>query len=84
MLGDVVFALLVVTLLFLSVKVVGKHERVGIMRLGRFAGVRGPGVVWVLPFLDTVTRVNLDREIQGWQSLSAEELAGEIQRRLTT
>ncbi len=83
MLGGAVFALFVVTFLLLSVRVVGQHERVAIMRLGQFLGVRGPGVVWLLPFLDRATRVDLDREIQGWQSLSAEELAREIERRLT-
>jgi regulator of protease activity HflC (stomatin/prohibitin superfamily) len=68
----------------LSVRVVGEHERLVIERLGVFIGIRGPGMVWVLPFLDKATRINLDRDIPNWRSLSTEQLAPEIQRRLTT
>jgi regulator of protease activity HflC (stomatin/prohibitin superfamily) len=81
--SDVILPLVVLILLLLSLRVVGEQERLAIVRLGRFVGIRGPGVVWVLPFLDKTTRINLDRDIPNWRSLSAEQLAGEIERRLT-
>ena len=67
-----------------SVRVVGEHERLAIQRLGQFVGIRGPGVVLVLPFLDRTTRIRLERDIPNWQSLSTEQLTKEIERRLTT
>ncbi len=66
-----------------GLRVVGEKERVAIMRLGRFVGVRGPGVVWVIPYLDTTTRIDLDQEIPYWQGLSTEELNAEIERHVT-
>jgi len=60
--------------LLLGLRVVEKKERVSIMRLGRFLGVRGPGVVWVLPCLDRTTRINLDRDLPYWPSLSTGKL----------
>ncbi len=75
-------AILIVALL--GVHVVGERERVAIMRLGRFMGIRGPGVVWAVPFLDAITRVNLEREVPNWRTLSPEQLEAEINRRLTS
>jgi regulator of protease activity HflC (stomatin/prohibitin superfamily) len=73
-----------VILAMLSVRVVGEDERLAIMRLGQFIGVRGPGIVWVIPVLDKTTRISLERDIPQWRSLSTEQLTNEIQRRLTT
>ncbi len=67
-----------------SVRVVAEQERLAIQRLGQFVGIRGPGMVWVLPFIDRTTRIRLDRDIPNWQSLSTEQLTKEIERRLTT
>jgi regulator of protease activity HflC (stomatin/prohibitin superfamily) len=67
----------------LGVRVVGEKERLAVMRLGRSIGVRGPGMVWVIPVLDKTTRVSLEREIPQWRSLSTEQLTNEIERRLT-
>jgi regulator of protease activity HflC (stomatin/prohibitin superfamily) len=38
-----------------SPKVAQQWERAIVLRLGRFAGLRGPGLFWVVPFLDTVS-----------------------------
>jgi regulator of protease activity HflC (stomatin/prohibitin superfamily) len=73
-----------VILAILGVRVVGEGERLAIMRLGQFIGVRGPGIVWVIPVLDKTTRVSLERDIPQWRSLSTEQLTNEIERRLTT
>ncbi len=73
-----------IILAILSVRVVGEDERLAIMRLGQFIGIRGPGVVWVIPVVDKTTRINLDREIPRWRSLSTEQLANEIERHVTT
>ena len=51
----------VVALIFLSaaIKVVREYERVGVFRLGRFVGLRGPGLVLIIPFIENVRKVDL-------------------------
>ncbi len=81
---DIVLGLVGLALIGLSVRVVGDQERLAVLRLGRFIGTRGPGVVWILPFVDKAIRIKLDRDVPDWRSLSTEQLAKEIERRLTT
>ncbi len=38
-----------------SPKVAQQWERAVVLRLGRFVGLRGPGLFWIVPFVDTVT-----------------------------
>src|SRR5204863_5264674 len=36
-------------------RIAQQWERGVVLRLGRFAGLRGPGLFWVMPFIDSVT-----------------------------
>jgi regulator of protease activity HflC (stomatin/prohibitin superfamily) len=36
-------------------RVAQQWERAVVLRLGRFVGLRGPGLFWIVPFLDTVS-----------------------------
>jgi len=36
-------------------RVARQWERAVVLRLGRFVGLRGPGLFWVAPFIDTVS-----------------------------
>lgn len=38
----------------LSPRVANQWERAVVLRLGRYVGLRGPGLFWVIPFVDTV------------------------------
>ena len=40
----------------MSPRVARQWERAIVLRLGRFIGLRGPGLFWIFPFVDTVTR----------------------------
>lgn len=40
-----------------SPKVASQWERAVILRLGKFAGMRGPGLFWITPFLETVSAI---------------------------
>ena len=40
----------------LSPRVAQQWERVVVLRLGRFVGLRGPGLFWIVPFIDVVAR----------------------------
>jgi regulator of protease activity HflC (stomatin/prohibitin superfamily) len=48
-----------IILFFLSVKIVQEYDRGVIFRLGRYAGVRGPGLIFLIPFIETMTKVTL-------------------------
>lgn len=49
----------VIFLLFSSVKVVQEYERGVIFRLGRFVGAKGPGIFFIVPFIDRMMKVDL-------------------------
>ena len=51
--------LVLVILFFLSVKIVQEYDRGVIFRLGRYVGVRGPGLILLIPFIETMTKVTL-------------------------
>jgi regulator of protease activity HflC (stomatin/prohibitin superfamily) len=55
----VIIAVVVIILLSAAIKVVREYERVGVFRLGRFVGLRGPGLVLIIPFIETVRKVDL-------------------------
>ena len=39
-----------------SPRVAQQWERAVVLRLGRFMGLRGPGLFWIVPFVDVITR----------------------------
>jgi regulator of protease activity HflC (stomatin/prohibitin superfamily) len=51
----------VVLLLFAwnAIRVVPEYQRMVVLRLGRSIGQKGPGIVWVIPFVDKIVRVDL-------------------------
>ena len=54
----------------LAIKVVRQWEKVAVLRLGRYIGMRGPGVFWIIPVVDTLTAY-VDQRIRA-TSVSAE------------
>jgi regulator of protease activity HflC (stomatin/prohibitin superfamily) len=52
----VVAAVLLGIIASVSPKVAQQWERAVVLRLGRFTGLRGPGLFWIVPFVDSVTR----------------------------
>ncbi|MDM8528937.1 slipin family protein [Anaerolineales bacterium HSG24] len=54
------FMAIIVAFLFLqAVRVVKEYERGVIFRLGRFAGSKGPGLFFLVPFIDIMSKVDL-------------------------
>jgi regulator of protease activity HflC (stomatin/prohibitin superfamily) len=39
-----------------SPKIAKQWERAVVLRLGRYVGLRGPGLFWIVPYIDSVTR----------------------------
>lgn len=43
----------------MAVKIMPEYERAVLFRLGRLVGVRGPGLILIIPFIDQITRISL-------------------------
>uniref|UniRef100_A0A7J2U205 Slipin family protein n=1 Tax=Ignisphaera aggregans TaxID=334771 RepID=A0A7J2U205_9CREN len=60
--GLFILLIIVMVILSKSVKVVKEWERMIILRLGKYVGIRGPGIVFLVPFIDrgivVDTRIN--------------------------
>ena len=54
-----VIAVVVIILLSAAIRIVQEYERGGVFRLGRFVGLRGPGLVFLIPFIERIQKVDL-------------------------
>lgn len=50
---------LILVLISMAVKIVQEYERGVIFRLGRLVGAKGPGLFFIIPFIDRMTKVDL-------------------------
>jgi regulator of protease activity HflC (stomatin/prohibitin superfamily) len=50
----IIAVIIILVLLALSIKIVNQWERVIVLYLGRYVGIRGPGLVLIIPFLNTI------------------------------
>ena len=57
--AGIVLAGIVILFLATSIKIVQEYERGVIFRLGRCVGAKGPGVFFIIPVLDKITKINL-------------------------
>lgn len=55
----IILAIFVLILLAASVRVVNEYERGVVFRLGRYVGVRGPGLILLIPFIERMVKVEL-------------------------
>jgi regulator of protease activity HflC (stomatin/prohibitin superfamily) len=51
--------IMAVPLFFIAIRIVQEYERGVIFRLGRMVGTRGPGLRFILPFVDRMVKVDL-------------------------
>jgi len=54
-----VIAVVVIILLGNSLKIAREYERGAVFRLGRFVGLRGPGLIFLIPFIERMVKVDL-------------------------
>ncbi len=57
----VILIVLIIIVIFLSmsIKIVREYERAVVFRLGRLLGAKGPGIFFIIPFVDNFIRVDL-------------------------
>jgi regulator of protease activity HflC (stomatin/prohibitin superfamily) len=54
------FILLAIVVLLLSgLRICQEYQRSIIFRLGRFQSIKGPGLYWIIPFIDAQQRVDI-------------------------
>ncbi|NOZ48956.1 MAG: slipin family protein [Chloroflexi bacterium] len=53
------FLLVALLIVSAAIKIVQEYERGVVFRLGRFAGVRGPGLILLIPFIERMVKVDL-------------------------
>lgn len=59
---ETVFIVVVMLFLAFSMRVVTEQQRIALFRRGRYAGLKGPGIVIVVPLLDRECKINLGDE----------------------
>ena len=52
----IVFLLLILSA---SIKIMPEYQRIVIFRLGRLAGIKGPGLVFIIPIIDRIIKLDL-------------------------
>jgi regulator of protease activity HflC (stomatin/prohibitin superfamily) len=66
-LGDFAFyiPLIVLALIFVSaaVKILREYERAVVFTLGRFTGVKGPGLILLVPYVQQMVRTDLRTQV---------------------
>jgi regulator of protease activity HflC (stomatin/prohibitin superfamily) len=51
--------IIVIGLILSSIKIVKEFERLVVFRLGRLVGARGPGVIFIFPFINRANKIDL-------------------------
>lgn len=61
MIGVLIVFIVIFFLVFIAsgVRVIKEYERAIVFRLGRFVGIKGPGIFWVIPGIDKTNTVDL-------------------------
>ncbi len=59
MVGPIVFILFVLFILVNTIKILREYERGVVFRLGRLVGVRGPGLIILIPLFEKMVKVSL-------------------------
>jgi len=81
-LATAVFSLVVLYLLIKTDRRVPDDVRCVVYRLGKYAGILGPGRHIVVPFVDKVTEVRLDHQLPSWRGLTEAEITDALERQL--
>ncbi|MCX8126208.1 MAG: SPFH domain-containing protein, partial [Dehalococcoidia bacterium] len=55
----VVVVLVLIIILSAAIRIVQEYERGVIFRLGRYVGIRGPGLVFLIPFIERMQKIGL-------------------------
>ncbi|UCE13180.1 MAG: slipin family protein [Candidatus Heimdallarchaeota archaeon] len=68
-----VAGLLILIYLLSGIKIVKEWERAPVLRLGRYTGLRGPGIFWIIPGIDKIPSI-ISTRIQTYSFRSEQSL----------
>ena len=57
--SPLVIILVIVAILLSGVRIAQEYERAIVFRLGRFVGTRGPGLYWIIPFIERQQTIDI-------------------------
>ena len=77
--GPPIFLVLMILIIW-GARVLRENERAVIFRLGLPVVTRGPGIIYVIPLMERMIRVNLDKQLPGWRGMLNEDLKQKIQK----
>ena len=55
----IIAVVIVIIILSASIRVAQEYERGVVFRLGRFVGTRGPGLIFLIPFIERMQKIGL-------------------------
>jgi regulator of protease activity HflC (stomatin/prohibitin superfamily) len=70
----IIILVLMIVFFVSSIRILKESQRAAVFRLGRFVGVGGPGIVFLIPIVERVKVVDLNKRVPEWRQLSANEL----------
>ena len=53
------FLVIVIILVISGIKILKEYERAVVFRLGRMVGARGPGIIYIIPGVEKMVRMDL-------------------------
>ncbi|RZK29125.1 MAG: slipin family protein, partial [Hymenobacter sp.] len=53
------FLIVAVVLLAMSLRIAQEYQRAIVFRLGRYTGTRGPGLYWLVPFIERQQTIDM-------------------------
>ncbi|RLF44970.1 MAG: slipin family protein, partial [Thermoplasmata archaeon] len=63
-------AILIIVVIFLllllasAIKILPEYQRIVVFRLGRLLGIKGPGLVFIIPIIDQVVKMDLRERVR--------------------
>ena len=77
--GPSIFLVLIILFIW-GARVLRENERAVIYRLGFSVHTRGPGIIYVIPLMERMIRVNLDKQLPGWRGMLNKDLNQRVQK----
>ena len=59
----IVLVIIMIMLLSMAVKVLTSNERIILYTFGKYQGLRGPGIIIIIPFIQTIRKIDMRKLI---------------------
>ena len=59
----IIIVIFLLLLLSSAIKIMAEYQRIVIFRLGRLLGIKGPGLVFIVPIIDKIIKLDLRTKV---------------------